>query len=169
MPKTSAREWLIVNKWYSPEDTDELDAAADACEAYASRSLSEEAIQKAAEKIVGGSSGFKSYNKPFDIAKIAETLRSEFVPPDTARWIPASEKLPDVVGGDCASMNVLVMCDFPGYPLGYNNKVLVGFVDYGDDVPTWTVRGYGDQHLTVTHWMPLPVPPDKGASTKENV
>lgn len=63
------------------------------------------------------------------------------------RWIPCSEKMPETNGKD-ASYLVYV----PSFGA-------VDIADYHPDVDEWTFMGLP---VTVTHWMPMPEPPEEG-------
>lgn len=71
-------------------------------------------------------------------------------------WIPCSERLPKSVGN-----KVLVFCT------GEDVNDYVGFGHYENfkHIETWynleTSLPFADWGLTVTHWMPLPEPPEK--------
>lgn len=62
------------------------------------------------------------------------------------RWIPCSERLPETNGKD-ASYLVYV----PSFGA-------VDIADYHPDVDEWTFMGLP---VTVTHWMPMPEPPEE--------
>lgn len=62
------------------------------------------------------------------------------------RWIPCSERMPEPNGKD-ASYLVYV----PSFGA-------VDIADYHPDVDEWTFMGLP---VTVTHWMPLPEPPEE--------
>jgi hypothetical protein len=74
------------------------------------------------------------------------------------RWIPVSERLPDDGEG------VLISGDDISFLRG------VGIAFHVTKIPQWsTDDGYyfhGDSYKRVTHWMPLPIPPEGG---EENV
>lgn len=59
------------------------------------------------------------------------------------RWIPVTERLPE-------TMQPVIVCRECG-------KVEQGYKDVGD---WWKVYGTRTKH--VTHWMPLPQPPEEG-------
>lgn len=66
------------------------------------------------------------------------------------RWIPFSERLPEScsVNGETVSCLVYV----PSFGA-------VDIADYHPDVDEWTFMGLP---VTITHWMPLPEPPEEG-------
>lgn len=78
--------------------------------------------------------------------------------PAANSWIPCSERLPKSVGN-----KVLVFCT------GEDVNDYVGFGHYEvfKNIVTWynleTSLPFADWGLTVTHWMPLPEPPESGA------
>ena len=61
------------------------------------------------------------------------------------RWIPCSERLPKV-------------CDGTSYLAYIPRFGAVDIADYHPDVDEWTVIGLP---ITVTHWQPLPEPPEE--------
>jgi hypothetical protein len=70
------------------------------------------------------------------------------------RWIPVSERLPD------HDSNVLVAAKRDGE---YVVKEML-FVDWSDPLdppmPEWSDDYGGEKFENVTHWMPLPEPPE---------
>lgn len=65
----------------------------------------------------------------------------------TVRWIPVTERLPD-------TFHPVIVCREKGKG---EYVVEQGFKDVGD---WWKV--YGTRTKNVTHWMPLPEPPEVG-------
>lgn len=61
------------------------------------------------------------------------------------RWIPCSERMPKI----CKDTSYLAYIPSFG---------VVDIVDYHPDVDEWTFMCLP---VTVTHWMPLPVPPEE--------
>lgn len=61
------------------------------------------------------------------------------------RWIPCSERLPEV----CKDTSYLAYIPSFG---------AADIADYHPDVDEWTFMG---MPITVTHWMPLPEPPEE--------
>lgn len=81
---------------------------------------------------------------------VVSDLKSAFLPADVEpvrRWIPCSERLPEI-NGEAASYLAYV----PSFGA-------VDIADYHPDVDEWDVMGLP---VTVTHWLPLPEPPEKG-------
>ena len=70
---------------------------------------------------------------------------SKLEPP--RRWIPCSEKMPETNGKD-----VSYLVYVPSFEA-------VDIADYHPDVDEWTFMCLP---VTVTHWMPLPEPPEEG-------
>lgn len=62
-----------------------------------------------------------------------------------ARWIPCSERMPKV----CKDTSYLAYIPSFG---------AVDIADYHPDVDDWTFMG---MPITVSHWMPLPEPPEE--------
>ena len=92
--------------------------------------------------LVRGANGAEDL--PLFIAEdVFEALR--VVAPTKQRWIPVTERLP---GFECERVLVMIQGDFV---LGYPKMDTDRYVDQ-----RW-VR-YGDN---VTHWMPLPEPPEE--------
>lgn len=65
-------------------------------------------------------------------------------------WIPCSERLPEV-------------CKDTSYLSYIPSFGTADIADYHPDVDEWTFMGLP---ITVTHWMPLPEPPEKGGKRK---
>lgn len=61
-----------------------------------------------------------------------------------ARWIPCSERLPEI-------------CESTSYLAYIPSFCAVDIVNYSPDVEEWAFMG---MPITVTHWMPLPEPPE---------
>lgn len=64
---------------------------------------------------------------------------------ERTRWIPCSERLPEI----CESTSYLAYIPSFG---------AVDIADYSPDVDEWTFMG---MPITVTHWMPMPEPPEE--------
>ena len=64
------------------------------------------------------------------------------------RWIPCSERLPEICSVNGKTVSYLVYVPSFG---------AVDIADYHPDVDEWTFMGLP---VTVTHWMPLPGPPE---------
>lgn len=87
-----------------------------------------------------------------------ETLALAVAALKRQRWIPVSERLPEVTDGDY----VLACVTWKDANIDYQNAVVMAFV---------SGEGLVDVELDrvlegVTHWMPLPEPPKEGG--KEN-
>ena len=86
-------------------------------------------------------------------ARYAEEIA---VAQERQRWIPVTERLPEVSNSWGVSDVVLcIISDPSGYP-----PPNPGFCVYLDD-GRWTCPG---QIVRVTHWMPLPEPPEEAAN-----
>jgi len=72
------------------------------------------------------------------------------------RWIPVSERLPDIEAG-CTGSALVLVCRYGAEagPCIINTAYLCG-EDWYDE------NGYY-QFLGITHWMPLPAPPKEAA------
>ena len=79
--------------------------------------------------------------------EVNEACRMGMEALERTRWIPCSERLPETNGKD-ASYLVYV----PSFGA-------VDIADYHPDVDEWTFMCLP---VTVTHWMPLPEPPEEG-------
>ena len=63
------------------------------------------------------------------------------------RWIPLTERIPE---GECIA--------FSAY-----GEMLIGWIDMNDESDTGYICENGGLYLyNVTHWMPLPEPPEEG-------
>lgn len=78
-------------------------------------------------------------------------------------WIPVTERLPEVMD----NYLVVVKCKYD-CESEYRIYVDVATYDpytgnaYIDDCwNTWNDLGEGEQYLHITHWMPLPAPPNE--------
>lgn len=75
--------------------------------------------------------------------EVNEACRMGMEALERTRWIPCSERLPEV----CKDTSYLAYIPSFG---------AADIADYHPDVDGWTVNGLP---ITVTHWMPLPEPP----------
>ena len=94
-------------------------------------------------------------NAVFDASEIAVAAIRE---QEQRRWIPVTERLPDVDGN-----YIVTACD-EGCPCGegiwYDTVVVVA--EYYRGSWTWIENGMEyDLCGIITHWMPLPEPPEK--------
>lgn len=110
------------------------------------REQSEE-MGKAFEEL-GGESGIyaDAYN---DLAEDFHRIPAADVEP-VRRWIPCSERLPEICSVNGKTVSYLVYVPSFG---------AVDIADYHPDVDEWTFMGLP---VTVTHWMPMPEPPEEG-------
>lgn len=90
---------------------------------------------------------WRSMPKPASISSLTEAINrtpAADVEP-VRRWIPCSERMPKV-------------CKKTSYFAYIPRFGAVDIADYHPDVDGWTVNGLP---ITVTHWMPLPEPPEE--------
>lgn len=71
-------------------------------------------------------------------------------------WIPVTERVPDGTEGDW----VLGVVYGDLYDGGYRMDAALELVEYDEDSGCWYLH-YVDAKVTVTHWMPLPKPPEE--------
>lgn len=79
------------------------------------------------------------------IDPVIEACRMGMEALERTRWIPCGERLPEV----CKDTSYLTYIPSFG---------AVDIADYHPDVDEWTFMG---MPITVTHWMPLPKPPEE--------
>lgn len=77
--------------------------------------------------------------------EVNEACRMGMEALERTRWIPCSERLPEV----CKDTSYLAYIPSFG---------AADIADYHPDVDEWTFMGLP---ITVTHWMPLPEPPEE--------
>lgn len=70
------------------------------------------------------------------------------------RWIPVTERLPGIDDGDW----VLGVVNGFAYGIVYKNAIVT--VEYYENSGCWSLHDL-DAKVTVTHWMPLPEPPEE--------
>lgn len=80
-----------------------------------------------------------------DIADFCRDLRLVREALERTRWIPCSERIPKV-------------CKDTSYFSYIPSFGVVDIADYHPDVDEWTFMGLP---VTVTHWIPMPEPPEE--------
>lgn len=75
--------------------------------------------------------------------EVNEACRMGMEALERTRWIPCSERMPEV-------------CKGTSYLSYIPSFGAADIADYHPDVDEWTFMG---MPITVTHWMPLPAPP----------
>lgn len=90
-----------------------------------------------------------------------------------AQWMSVKDALPDTDGKNTHDYDVLVYvpkregCSQHGIYIGKLNNIPAddgsgNFWGIKTKASEWTIWGWGYiEHPIVTHWMPLPVPPEK--------
>lgn len=81
----------------------------------------------------------------YGLDEVNEACRMGMEALERTRWIPCSERMPEV-------------CEGTSYLAYIPRFGAVDIADYHPDVDEWTVIGLP---ITVTHWMPLPEPPEE--------
>lgn len=81
-----------------------------------------------------------------------QKLKDRCVNGERERWIPAGERLPDHGG--------TVVCRTAQRELHFGRVMTVTECKDGVKAVSHHWRGYPDGPLEVTHWMPLPEPPE---------
>lgn len=111
----------------------------------------------------------------FDDVEIVEKFQIDRMPtidPESPRWIPVTERLPETDGENTHAHDVLVY--IPKRDGCYQHGIYVGKVSHippddgrgnfwgiKTDASDWTVWGWGYLETpVVTHWMPLPELPE---------
>ena len=79
--------------------------------------------------------------------EVNEACRMGMEALERTRWIPCSERMPGTNGKDVSCLAYI-----PSFGA-------VDIADYHPDVDEWTFMGLP---VTVTHWMPMPEPPEEG-------
>lgn len=99
----------------------------------------------------------------FEISELIMRLPAADVEP-VRRWNPCSDRLPETDGP------YLVVNKATGWIGVYNFSRVKNFLYFGPQENAWW-RENGDwypQSDNVTHWMPLPKPPEKGGTESGN-
>lgn len=91
-----------------------------------------------------------AHNEGYDVGYWAG--RRDYEP----KWIPVTERLPGIDDGDW----VLGVVNGFAYGIVYKNAIVT--VEYYENSGCWSLHDL-DAKVTVTHWMPLPEPPEEVA------
>ena len=131
-------EWAQANEWETPITLgDDLAEAADRLE---NQSAHIAALQKEIEKLRG-------QNK--QLREAAALVAKESAELLERRWIPVTERLPEVWRNDETAELVNYMIYSPDFGVDIGN--------YHAKAKKWLCMALP---CTVTHWMPLPQPPE---------
>lgn len=84
----------------------------------------------------------------------ALTASNEVVAKSKPKWIPVTERLPDMKGYDY----VLGIVNGSDTNVRFENAVEMVSYDPGSG---WFMDDYPNAEIRVTHWMPLPEPPEE--------
>lgn len=80
-------------------------------------------------------------------------------------WIPCSERLPDLPDGEWAYRTVIVCVRGHAFPLSYEREKVRGKTV---ERWKWTWNRIYEKPDSITHWMPLPEPPEEDLQDEKN-
>lgn len=133
-------EWQRGNEWETPITLgDDLIEAADR---IANQSTHIAALQKEIEKLRGQNKQLR------EAAALVDKESAELL---ERRWIPVEERLPELQNWGASKVVLGIVQNESGYPPP--NPCFCVYLGNQQ----WTIRG---RMATITHWMPLPEPPE---------
>ena len=137
-------EWARANEWETPITLgDDLVEAADR---IANQSTHVAALQQEIEKLRGQNEQLR------EAAALVTKESAELL---ERRWIPVTERLPELQNWGASKLVLGIVQNESGY--GYPPPNPCFCVYLGNQ--KWRIRG---RMATITHWMPLPEPPEEG-------
>lgn len=89
--------------------------------------------------------------------EVNEACRMGMEALERTRWIPCSERLPDLPDGERAYRTVIVCVRGHTFPLDYEREKVRGKTV---ERWKWTWNRIYEKPDSITHWMPLPEPPE---------
>ncbi len=92
-----------------------------------------------------------------DIANFCRDLGIVREALERTRWIPCSERLPDLPDGEWAYRTVIVCVRGHTFPLSYEREKVRGKTV---ERWKWTWNRIYEKPDSITHWMPMPEPPE---------
>ena len=136
-------EWARANEWETPITLgDDLVEAADR---IANQSTHVAALQQEIEKLRGQNEQLR------EAAALVTKESAELL---ERRWIPVTERLPELQNWGASKLVLGIVQNESGY--GYPPPNPCFCVYLGNQ--KWRIRG---RMATITHWMPLPEPPEE--------
>lgn len=93
-----------------------------------------------------------------DIANFCRDLGIVREALERTRWIPCSERMPDLRDGEWACRTVIVCVRGHAFPLNYEREKVRGKTV---ERWKWTWNRIYEKPDSITHWMPLPEPPEE--------
>ena len=133
-------EWQRGNEWETPITLG--DDLAEAADRIANQNTHIAALQKEIEKLRG-------QNK--QLREAAALVAKESAELLERRWIPVAERLPELQNWGASKLVLGIVQNESGYPPP--NPCFCVYL--GNQ--KWRIRG---RMATITHWMPLPEPPE---------
>ena len=133
-------EWARANEWETPITLgDDLAEAADQLE---NQNAHIAALQQEIEKLRGQNEQLR------EAAALVAKESAELL---ERRWIPVEERLPETESWGASKVVLGIVQNESGYPPP--NPCFCVYLGNQQ----WTIRG---RMATITHWMPLPEPPE---------
>lgn len=97
--------------------------------------------------------------------EVNEACRMGMEALERTRWIPVSERLPDLPDGELAYRTVIVCVRGHAFPLDYEREKVRGKIV---ERWKWTWNRIYEKPDSITHWMPLPEPPEEDLQDEKN-